>query len=444
MILGRSPASSTGSSGSAILAPGAVVYGRYELETVLGEGGMGAVWGAHHTVTRRRVALKFLKRKGAEHARRFLREARIVGALKHPNVVTIYDILHEGDDPPVMVMDWLVGEPLSGRLAREGTIPLGDLARIMTQVADAVETAHRHGVVHRDLKPENIFLCRESPQDPKEVKVLDFGIAKLTAVSGDAAKTAGLTTTGDLLGTPYYMAPEQVFGDKEMDHRADIWSLGVILYQCLAGRRPFEGENVGQILKAITMDAVAPLASVRRDLPSDLTSLVDRMLAREKEKRPEDLSGLLRVLSALSGVESTAPTHMTPARRTRSPRALWAVGLLIAGTATSGAFLLLPAAPVGAPAAPAPQPSAVQTPAAQTPPTQPSAAQPVPVESAAPLASAVALPADADAAPPSKASPRAHAAPPKRPAPASSSVPAPNASTPRLPGGVYGESPYRP
>ncbi|WP_394850023.1 serine/threonine protein kinase [Pendulispora brunnea] len=422
--------------GATMLAPGAVVYGRYELETVLGEGGMGAVWGARHTVTRRPVALKFLKRKGAEHTRRFLREARIVGALKHPNVVTIYDILHEGDDPPVMVMDWLVGEPLSARLAREGTIPLGDLARIMTQVADAVETAHRNGVVHRDLKPENIFLCRESPPNQGgEVKVLDFGIAKLTAVSGDAAKTAGLTTTGDLLGTPYYMAPEQVFGDKEMDHRADIWSLGVILHQCLAGRRPFDGENVGQILKAITMGAVAPLASVRRDLPADLTTLVDRMLARDKEQRPKDLSGLIRVLSELSGVESTAPTHVTPPRRPRASRALWGLGALIAATAMAGAFLLLP-----------PSPTVEQAPVVPSPP--PSTAPVATIEPAAPAPS-VAMAAPEDAAPPpvkAAPSPRAHAAPLRRPP--SSAPPAgataPSASTSRLPGGVYGESPYKP
>ncbi|WP_394839275.1 serine/threonine protein kinase [Pendulispora rubella] len=440
MIRGRSPSPASASSGATLLAPGAVVYGRYELEAVLGEGGMGAVWGAHHTVTRRPVALKFLKRKGAEHARRFLREARIVGALKHPNVVTIYDILHEGDDPPVMVMDWLVGEPLSSRLAREGTIPLGDLARIMTQVADAVETAHRHGVVHRDLKPENIFLCRESPH---EVKVLDFGIAKLTAVSGDAAKTAGLTTTGDLLGTPYYMAPEQVFGDKEMDHRADIWSLGVILHQCLTGRRPFDGENVGQILKAITMGAVTPLASARRDLPADLTSLVDRMLAREKEQRPKDLSGLIRVLSTISGVESTAPTHLTPARRTRTSQALWALGVLLAATAMAGAFLLLPAQP-GAEPAPA---------AAPAPPPKVAPVASSIVEPSALTASPATLPDPADAAAPATtattakaaSSPRAHASPPRRaPAAPPSSGAAPNGSNPRLPGGVYGESPYRP
>ncbi len=194
-----------------------------------------------------------------------------------------------------MVMELLAGETLAQRLARERTIPLSELARIMMRVGSAMACAHALGIVHRDLKPENIFLV-ESPSG-FAVKVLDFGIAKLTASEGDAVRTGAITGTGSIVGTPYYMAPEQVFGEKDIDRRADIWALGIILYEALAGQRPTGGDNVGQIYKVIMTDAIMPLGKRAPQLPAPLVDLVGRMLSRDRSRRPSDMSEILSVLA---------------------------------------------------------------------------------------------------------------------------------------------------
>ncbi len=256
------------------LATGTVIAGRFRLERRLGEGGMGVVWEAVHTVTRKPVALKFLKRTGHEDRRavgRFLREARAACAVRHPNVVEVHDVLDLPDGLPVMVMELLTGETLAQRIARERVLPLPELARIMGHVCSAVGCAHALGIVHRDLKPENIFLAASG----SDVRVLDFGIAKLTATEGDAAHTGATTGTGAILGTPYYMAPEQLFGEKDVDHRADIWALGIIFYEALSGVRPTLGANMGQIYKIVMTDAIVPLRERAPDLPAAILDLVD-------------------------------------------------------------------------------------------------------------------------------------------------------------------------
>jgi len=259
---GLTPAGSTLESSSrdpltATLAPGLVIAGRFRLEKRLGEGGMGVVWSAVHVVTRKPVALKFLTAAGrdSKHAvQRFLREARAACAVRHPSVVEVHDVLELEGGAPVMVMELLAGETLADRLQRERVMSLPDIARIMVHVCSAIGCAHALGIVHRDLKPENIFLAI-SPSG-QEVKVLDFGIAKLTASEGDAAHSGAITGTGAILGTPYYMAPEQLFGEKDIDHRADIWALGIIFYEALTGQRPTQGQNVGQIYKIVVTGAI--------------------------------------------------------------------------------------------------------------------------------------------------------------------------------------------
>jgi serine/threonine-protein kinase len=241
-----------------------------------------------------------------------------------------------------MVMDLLVGETFAARLAREGALPLPEVARIMVDVCSALGCAHALGIVHRDLKPENIFLAR-SPTGATEVKVLDFGIAKLTAADGDAAQTGTTTATGAVLGTPYYMAPEQLFGEKDVDHRADIWALGIILYEALAGVRPTQGANMGQVYKLVTTGI--PLISERTaHLPTTVVNLVSRMLARDKALRPD---GVREVLATLS--EYTSDAGMRDVRvgsplprgffsRDRFRMALWpgsvAAAILFAGVLT--------------------------------------------------------------------------------------------------------------
>jgi serine/threonine protein kinase len=297
------------------LSEGAVIAGRYRLEHLLGKGGMGFVWAATHLVTRRWVALKVLLGPlvaRPEMRRRFLREARAAAAVEHPNVVEIYDVFEIDPETPVMVMALLRGETFAERLDRAGSLPLDAALRILLPVVSAVGSAHACGVVHRDLKPENVFLAREAGREV--VKVLDFGIAKL---EGDEGFDPGnITSPGTMLGTPCYMAPEQAFGERDADHRADIWSLGVLLYEALSGERPVEGENLGQVLKRILSVGIPPIAERVPSLPAPIASIIMRMLAYDRKNRPDDLREVYEVLSAFTSIE--APAFEAPAARVRS------------------------------------------------------------------------------------------------------------------------------
>ncbi len=264
---------------------------------------MGEVWAATHEITGGRVALKFLKANvdaRSDARRRFLREARASTLVDHPNVVPIRDVVDHADTP-VLVMDLLTGETLAQRLTRYGNLELGDAARIALQVVAAVGAAHEVGVIHRDLKPENVFLSRATSGEV--VRVLDFGIAKLMRVDPTDFGEGGVTQSGTLVGTPAYMAPEQVFGERNLDHRVDIWAIGVILHETLTGHRPIEGENYGQIAKKLLSGPIVTIATRRPDLPEDVIALVDGMLARERADRVSDLRKVVDVLARYS----TAP-----------------------------------------------------------------------------------------------------------------------------------------
>ena len=273
-----------------MIEAGSVIGGRYRLDHVLGEGGMGAVWAATHTLTHKRVAIKLLKAEVAsvDTLRRFVREARAASAVRHPNVVEVHDILSLDDGSPALVMDFLEGETLGQFLARTGSIPLADLAAIMAPVVSAVGSAHAAGIVHRDLKPDNIFLARLG-DGRTEAMVLDFGIAKVMPFSEELSGASALTHSGVVLGTPYYMAPEQAFGEKDVDERVDVWALGVILYECSSGRKPIDGETLGQVFKSITAGTTTPLLQVAPHLPPDFATLVEGMIQRDRTKRIPDL-----------------------------------------------------------------------------------------------------------------------------------------------------------
>jgi len=308
-----------------------VLAGRYRLDRLVGEGGSGAVWAAEHIVTGKRVALKILKPSADSPTwrGRFIREARAACAVRHPNVVTVHDVIEADDGSPVLVMDLLEGETLRARLTRERTLSLAAAIEIMLPVISAVETAHSSGVVHRDLKPENIFLGREA--GAAGVRVVDFGIAKLTASEG-IAPIETLTATGAVIGTIYYMAPEQVYGERDIDHRVDVWSIGVIFYECLAGRRPTEGENAGQVLKLITSGGIPPLHQAAPHVPADIADLVMQMLTREVGGRASCVrfarcscgtreGGLFRRLRSARRPRAQAPRRalLLPRRRRRRP-----------------------------------------------------------------------------------------------------------------------------
>jgi serine/threonine protein kinase len=274
---------------SSSLSPGTVVAGRYRLDRLLGQGGMGQVWAVTHEVTLRTAALKFLNgpvHQRPERRRRFLREARAASSVNHPNVVQIHDFFELEDGTPVMVMDLLEGETLGQRLAREHSLSLSAAVNVLLPVISAVGTAHALGIVHRDLKPDNVFLSGP-PGSTAGVRVLDFGIAKLTTPG--AMDPSAVTDTGTLLGTPSYMSPEQSFGEKSVDHRTDIWAIGVMLYEAIAGTRPVEGENAGQILKRLMGEAITPIEVIVPDLPAEVARLIGSMLARDPDGRPRDL-----------------------------------------------------------------------------------------------------------------------------------------------------------
>jgi eukaryotic-like serine/threonine-protein kinase len=278
--------------------PGSLIGGRYLLDRQLGQGGMGEIWAATHFLTRRSVAIKFLKR-GRQHnlelRQRLIREAEVAGVIRHPNVVEVLDLFDLEDGTPVMVMELLEGETLGTKLEREERLSVEETASLLLPVISAVRAAHTKGVVHRDLKPDNIFLARKDGE--LRVKILDFGIAKLTAEHAGPTGSPQLTHAGSILGTPAYMAPEQV-ANQDVDYRADIWSLGVILYECLSGSRPIEGQNTAEVIARVMGSVIMPLDSLAKGLPCRLTALVERMLKRDLTRRLSDLTELDSILAS--------------------------------------------------------------------------------------------------------------------------------------------------
>ncbi len=279
------------------LKEGSVLAGRFRLERLLGQGGMGVVWAAMNTATGRRVAIKMLRDANAEDPhvrRRFLREGRAASAVQHPNVVEILDVFELEDQTPAMVMELLDGESLGQRLRRVRTLSIEEMAKLLVPAVAAVGAAHALGIVHRDLKPDNIFLAA-GLEGTTVVKVLDFGIAKITSES-EQGQSAALTGTGAMLGTPYYMAPEQLFSDETLDYRCDIWALGIIFYECLAGKRPTRGDTFADIVKVIATHSILKLETAAPNVPPEVCKLVGRMLSFDKKNRPQSLHDVLVVL----------------------------------------------------------------------------------------------------------------------------------------------------
>ncbi|WP_437744321.1 serine/threonine-protein kinase [Sorangium sp. So ce1504] len=278
------------------LPAGKIIAGRFRIERLIGRGGMGEVYAARNVGTGRDVALKMIRGVAdAAQTRRFLREAKAATAIQHPNVIEVLDVFEE-DHTPVMVMELLRGEPLSGLRKRRGALQLYEAARLLVPVASALRAAHEKGIVHRDLKPDNIFLSE--PQAGGCVpKVLDFGIAKVLDPTSISSETqGGNTSTGSILGTPHYMSFEQAMSEKDIDHRADIWAMGVILFEALTGRRPLEFENLGEMYTAFLQREVPSIRSAVPDLPADVAGVLDRCLQKRREDRLDDLAPLVEVL----------------------------------------------------------------------------------------------------------------------------------------------------
>ena len=283
------------------LGPGVVVAGRYRLTRLLGQGGMGSVWVADNIALDAPCAVKFIHGEAAQSPElraRFEREAKAAAQLRSPNVVQILD---HGifDDTPYMAMELLEGEDLSHRLKRMRQLHPREIASIVAQTGRALSKAHAAGLVHRDLKPGNIFLVRDD--DREIVKVLDFGVAKVTT-SGIDTGLDNNTKTGAVLGTPFYMSPEQGRGIRAVDHRADLWSLAVVTYQCLTGRLPFQSDGLGDLLIKIMMEPL-PVPSQVANVPPGFDAWWMRAAAREPNDRfqsAREMSDALTIALGLS------------------------------------------------------------------------------------------------------------------------------------------------
>jgi serine/threonine protein kinase len=292
----RSARAPTSSSSRVSITRGATLAQRYLLVDELGEGGMGIVWRAIDSKRNEPVAIKQLKRFDAHARRRFLREIAIAQSLHHPELVRILDVIDDVEAGiPALVMELVPGESLDSRLTREARLGLRESLQIAAAIARPLEYIHAKGIVHRDLKPANVLL---SSSPPSTVKVLDLGLARADADSELGAMTT-LTRTGHSVGTPSFMAPEQLGGERAIDLRADIWALGVILYTSITGERPFAGHTIAELLRAIHRGGPPVHLDRGTAFPPALSDLLRRMLATDRRARPASMAEVLRAMDML-------------------------------------------------------------------------------------------------------------------------------------------------
>ena len=293
---------------------GDVIAGKFQIERVLGEGGMGYVVAARHLQLGQMVALKFMREEvlTEDYRSRFLREARNTVRLKSKHVSRVLDVGEIDSGVPYMVMEYLEGTDLSALLQKRGSFPPTEACDYIIQACEAIAEAHGHGIVHRDLKPANLFLTQGTGGEPV-IKVLDFGVSKVLelGVSDETSRGGGrpeyehahdtaLTKATDLLGSPSYMSPEQVVSARDADERSDVWSLGVILYRLISGKAPFTGNSLGDLIQNIIHGPLPNLRDLRPDLPEGLEHVLWRAMERDKSQRP-DVVELARMLAPYAG-----------------------------------------------------------------------------------------------------------------------------------------------
>ncbi len=291
------------------MLPGSLFADRFEALRAAHSGGMGTVFRARDRVSGAEVALKVLFGQGAQDVERFTREATILAGLGHPGIVryVAHGMARSGEH--YLAMEWLEGEDLSARLARRG-LTMGESLSLVRRAAEALAAAHQRGLVHRDLKPSNLFLVRG---DVEGVKIVDFGIARLGL---DAAR---VTRTGVLLGTPGYMAPEQIQGPPVHDPRADVFALGCVLFECLTGRAAFEGSTAASVLAKILLQEMPRTRALRPEVPAAVDQLTARMMARDPEERPRDGAAVAAAIAALGDLAKLPGGAAPPVDPRRAP-----------------------------------------------------------------------------------------------------------------------------
>ncbi len=281
---------------NAPVQPGEVLAGKYRIESVLGVGGMGVVVTATHISFDDRVAIKFLLPHAAQNAEvvaRFLREGRAARKITSEHGVKVTDVGTLETGAPYMVMEYLDGYDLSHHIKSRGPLPLDEALEYFLQALEAIAEAHAQGIVHRDLKPANLFLTRRRDGSPC-VKVLDFGISKI--VSGSSEPDAALTRTNGMMGTALYMPPEQLQSAKDVDARADIWALGVILYELLSGNFPFMADDLPRLVMKVMLEPPAPFTEYRNDLPPAIAHILDACLQKDRNARFANVGALALAL----------------------------------------------------------------------------------------------------------------------------------------------------
>ncbi len=345
---------------------GQTIDGKYRITAVLGEGGMGSVFEAEHVAIGRAVAVKVLHPAQARKkvaVKRFHQEARAAGAIGHPNICEVYDIGTLPDGSPYLVMERLRGETLSARLAAEGGLPFAEAIDILIPVLSALGAAHGLGILHRDIKPENVFLAERpgffpagrSPEEADRtttVKLLDFGVSKVLAPmsTGEWEEETDLTKTGMVMGTPYYMSPEQARGDRNLDARVDLYACGVLLYELLTGRRPFTASNYNALLLQILTQEPPLPSSLRPTIPASLEAVIAKAMAKNRDERfgsaLELQQALVRARSELIRASGTRTPVARVAAPTPGPASVSSASVEIPIT-----FVEAGATPVEAPAA---------------------------------------------------------------------------------------------
>ena len=282
---------------------GKTIAGRYILRGLLGHGGMGAVYEAEHVGLGKRAAIKFVDPEFATDEKvvaRFAREARAMSAIESAHIVTVFDAGTE-DGRPYLVMELLRGEDLGQRLRRLTRIPLGEAMHIIAQVLKGLARAHAAGIVHRDLKPDNVFLVKHDT-DPLFAKIVDFGISKIERPR-DTTSPLALTGRGTVLGTPFYMSPEQAQASPDVDRRTDLYSVGAILFECLTGRPPHTGESYEQVILSICMRDAPEVWTIEPSIPAPVSAFVARALARDRSKRFATAEAMLAALHEVAPEE---------------------------------------------------------------------------------------------------------------------------------------------
>jgi len=281
---------------------GTTIAGRYLVERLIGQGGMGTVWAGRHVTLDQLVAIKFVHPKlagSAEALRRFDTEAKAAARIKSRHAVAVYDHGVTESGQPYIVMEYLEGESLEEAIRRRGKLPLNEVAEIVQQAARALSTAHAAGIVHRDLKPDNIFLARDSEAASRgySVKLVDFGIAKV--VHDEAASGASATQAGMVLGTPHYMSPEALTSSAPVSVASDIWSLGACAFSAACGRVPFEGDAIGDVVLKVCAAPLPVPSQIQPSLPKSFDAWFERACARDPKKRFASVVELADALTRL-------------------------------------------------------------------------------------------------------------------------------------------------